>query len=483
MKKMLVFTFLALTAVGAWAADDPTTPPCETMEEAGLVATDAIYPFITLPVSPGTRHASAGALPNGNFIIITSGAGTNLAAVVLDPQGNIVAGPSPVVHDANGPIGFEETDFNCDASDAYLGLSHDGSEVAIGFAVEGAENKNFTNALYPDDPGFCYIQRLRTSDLSPVGEAVAVFPGSITAPTPDQTGFLYFPVGYMPNGSLIIIARSNNQYDLALRNDANGHIETGRLCVMTIINHDNSQVIAPPQIVGRQYGYDPLASPNDWNVAPSRGVIPYADGCVIYIANQHGWATVDQEGNVGEWHYFDGINSSGGETRISGDGNQGALLTDGQYKTGRTDANMDPASAVVYDIPSGQRIFSTPVTVWDQHPLGQRSYGAMNPKGEIFMFWHEPGYLGLAGTAAGRFVAADGTAYGDSSFIVMDSGTEAGGAFQHDRGQGAFGNAAAIFISHDAARPGRDPAATNTEVVARIFTNPFGTPVTSWELH
>jgi len=482
MKKVLVFIFLALTAAGAWAADDPTTPPCETMEEAGLVATNAIYPFITLPVSPGTRHATVGALPNGNFVIITTGAGTNLAAVVLGPQGNIVAGPSPVVHDANGPIGFQDATFNCDVGDPWLGLSRDGSEVAIVFETEGAETKKFTNVLYPDDPGSVYLQRLRTSDLSPVGEAVSVFPGSVTAPTPDQTNFGYFPASYMPNGSVIILARSNNQWDLALRDDAKGRIQSGRLAIMTIINSNATQVVVPPRIVGREYGYDLLANPNQWNAEPGRGTVPYADGCVIYLDGAHGWATVDQNGNVGQWREFKCIQANGTEWTDWGDGNQGALLTDGKYRTGRTSANPDPASVFVYDIPSGQRIFSTPVTIWELHPTGQRSFGGMNPKGETFMIWHEPGYLGI-NTAAGRFVSADGVPYGKSCFIVMESGTDAGGGVQHERGQCAFGNSGAIFISHDAARPGRAPGAEGTEVVARIFQNPFGTPVTSWELH
>ncbi len=112
--------------------------------------------------------------------------------------------------------------------------------------------------------------------------------------------------------------------------------------------------------------------------------------------------------------------------------------------------------------------------------MGGRSYGAMNPQGDTFMVWHEPGIYELE-TAVGRFVSADGE-LNDNQFILLEAGTEDGGLFLHQRGQAAFGNAHALYVSNDAARPD-GPGGEVNEVVVRIYENPFGvTSVTDWEL-
>ncbi|MFH1738050.1 MAG: hypothetical protein ABIH23_03510 [bacterium] len=494
MRNLSISTFIVCFAVlvtgSVWALDDPTTEPYQDLEAAGIVATDAIYPFASLAaigVNTGTRHNTVGALPNGNFVLITNTGGSNMAAVVLSPQGDIVAGPAPVAHDANGPIGWLEEGVSTDTGDPWLGISRDGSQVAIVMDTTGFdwEGYHFNNAIYPNDPGSVYMQILNTSDLSPVGTAVSVFPGSVTAPTVDETNFGYFPVGQMPNGNWIILARSRDQWSSELRNqdlDAQGRPnQTQRVGVMTIVNSNLTAAVVAPKFFGRQYGHVLEENPNQWNAEPSRGVVPYADGCVVTYAGPHGWATVDGQGNASAWHLFKGVDASGNDVQFWGDGNQGGLLTNGMYLTGKSEGSQ----YAVYDARTGERIRAVSMTNWE-FASPQRSFAGMNPQGQVFQIWQEHGLYGInKKIPVGRFADADGNVYGDAPFVLMESGTEEGGMNENERGQCAFGNAAAIYANQDGLRPDK-PADMATECVVRIFANPFGPPAgvdDGWELY
>ncbi len=483
-KSLFMLAVCAVVAIGgvAWAADDPTTEPSLSPGEAGVVATtDAFYPFVVNSNNPaghnGGRHSSAVALKNGNFALMTAD-GTNYSIVILDPMGTVVAGPNSIFHDKNGPVPHDG-DVGAGGGDPFLAISPDGSELAIAGEIS-ADPANFQTTLYPNDPGTVIVQRMNANDASPIGAAFVIFPMAVTAPTPAEDNFGSRSLCYTANGNLLLLVRSRDQWSSALREsfDPPNRVESQRVGTMTVVNGDGTQVVAAPKYIGRQYGYDLLANPNQWNAETGRSALTSPTGAVIYLGGSHGWVSLDNNGNeISEWRDY----MTAADQKIAGDGNQGALLSNGGGDlTGRTSANVTPHSVVVYSISSGERVMSVPTSSWE-FQMGGRSYGAMNPQGDTFMVWHETGIYELE-TAVGRFASADGE-LNDNQFILLEAGTEDGGLFLHQRGQAAFSNAHALYVSNDAARPG-GPGGDDNEVVVRIYENPFGvTGIDTWDLY